>query len=98
MDSIMEIDWINVLDMSVFLMAWGIGIILVVIVSFVILSEIYETWLFATSGNPYRRTCRKCGQQQQAYGRTYNKSQWWEDTLPEPDKDCVCHSFSTDFS
>jgi hypothetical protein len=91
----LEIDWGNVLDMSFFLLLCGVTTIVVVFLMVCAASGSYGMWLFSTDGNPYRRYCRKCGQQQNAYGRTYNKSQWWEDMGPTPDEDCICHTYST---
>lgn len=44
--------------------------------------------------NPYRRYCRKCGQQQDAF--TYDLSQgrqWCEDMGAIKDPDCKCHDY-----
>ncbi len=32
--------------------------------------------------NPYRRSCRYCGQTQTMYGLADSRAGWWEDTYP----------------
>ena len=91
----LEIDWMYILDLSAFLLLCRMGIIVAAIMALGAVGGAHSMWLSSSDRNPYRRKCRKCGQQQEAYGRTYNKSQWWEDTLPVPDEECICHSYST---
>lgn len=42
--------------------------------------------------NPFRRWCKKCGQQQNQYHLSYNKRiTWWEEVYPMGNiKDCKC--------
>lgn len=88
-------DWTGLIDLSLVLLLGGLSAIGIFVLVVVIISSVREFVMFRTDGgNPYRRYCCKCGQQQEAYGRSYNKSNWWEDCLPVPDEDCACHSFS----
>ena len=93
--TMLEIDWFNVLDMALYLLLCGVGTIVACCVTLMFVHGSYGIWLFTGERNPYRRTCRKCGQKQGAFSRTYNQSQWWEDFSPVPDEDCVCHTYST---
>lgn len=44
--------------------------------------------------NPYRRWCRRCGQEQNQYKRSYDGNiTWWENVGPEPDLTCACHRY-----
>ncbi len=95
MKEMLEIDWYNVLDMISFLLLGGLLSIIALVFIAAIVHGVYGIWLFSTDRNPFRRKCRKCGQQQEAYGPSYNSTnQWWEDCFPTPDEDCVCHSFA----
>ena len=45
--------------------------------------------------NPYRRYCKKCGQQQDAHCHTWNWARhWWEDMNQIIKESCVCHKYS----
>ncbi len=53
---------------------------------------------FKHTGNPYKRFCRKCGQQQDFYTHAdLNDSRgWWEDMgIITVDENCICHKYST---
>ena len=58
---------------------------------------IYLSILFRRDRNPYRRFCRKCGQQQDWYQYSWAVRAvdgWWEDMQSIPDPDCVCHKYA----
>ena len=44
--------------------------------------------------NPYRRYCKKCGQQQDMYGCCMNCPGWWEDMVEIKDPACRCHDYT----
>jgi hypothetical protein len=47
--------------------------------------------------NPYRRYCRKCGQQQDLHSTNWSdaeNSSWWEVMQTIRDEKCQCHNFS----
>ena len=62
-----------------------------------------EAGLFAPdphNGNPYRRYCRKCDQQQLHFtagedvGIHFRAHGWWEPNGEIKDADCVCHAYT----
>ena len=89
-------DWTTLLQQTVFFLLGGIGAILGFgVIIAVIYSTAVEMSLFrGDDRNPYRRYCKKCGQQQDAHGRSYNKSNWWEDMGKVFDEECPCHGHS----
>ena len=90
-------DWITLLQQTAFLLLGGISALVGFgVITLVIWSGVVEMSLFrGDERNPYRRYCKKCGQQQDAHGRSYNKSNWWEDMGKVFDEDCPCHDHST---
>jgi len=74
-------------------------LISIVIIWFLLIYKIFfseERRIFQYDNyNPYRRYCKKCGQQQDLY--TYNlisRFSWWEDMGTINDKSCSCHKYS----
>ena len=57
--------------------------------------DLITTIFFKREKNPYRRTCKKCGQIQNEMTLSYNRNIiWWEDVMPVPDEKCICHKFA----
>lgn len=56
-----------------------------------------ELFLFKTGDNPYRRTCRKCGAQQEMYQSNvegFETTYWWEEKFTFINKPkCKCHKY-----
>lgn len=47
------------------------------------------------SKNPYRRYCKKCGQQQDQFTYSFShRITWWEDIGEIHDEKCKCHKYS----
>ena len=45
--------------------------------------------------NPYRRYCRKCGQEQNVYAECWScPRMWWEDVNEIIDPICSCHKYT----
>lgn len=54
--------------------------------------------LFRRFANLYRRVCRKCGQEQNLYGMSYNDSCGrWESMGAVNDGKCICHKFARSY-
>lgn len=71
-----------------------IGPIIVVSAIFLI-SYILECSIFQYERNPYRRTCKKCGAQQDLTEFVGSRMMWWEESYPiGNDPSCKCHSYA----
>lgn len=77
-----------------------IGFIMIFLVSVAIL--FFGSWLlhdndplFEYGRNPWRRQCKRCGQQQDQHTWSWGGESWWEDMGAIADKNCKCHEYST---
>lgn len=88
-------EW-TLLERSAALLGGGLLVFGLFVVLLVIISGCHAMWLFrGDDRNPYRRHCRKCNQQQDQCGRSYNNASWWEDMGKVYDEGCSCHYHST---
>jgi hypothetical protein len=78
--------------------------ILFLILSVIVLSIVsyimYEYVLYVRQfkydkRNPHKRTCRKCGQEQNEFSDCLTcRPTWWEDVGEIKDPNCSCHEYS----
>ena len=56
--------------------------------------KVNEKLLFETDpNNPYRRFCKRCGQTQEQYGKSFFGPGWWGIADRKYDPDCICHRY-----
>lgn len=51
--------------------------------------------IFEYDRNPYRRHCKRCGQQQDQHTWSWGGENWWEDSGNIINQNCKCHEHST---
>jgi len=72
--------------------AWIALLWIVGAVYFGIISPLFETFRYRRDpSNPYRRFCKKCGQQQGEFGYHMRDVGWWEQLGKIDDPYCECH-------
>ena len=64
---------------------------------YLIYSMFVRTKFDYDKNNPYRRYCKKCGQQQDMYSSSFASNYtWWEDALPIKNEKCTCHKYNVE--
>lgn len=79
-----------------------VGVVILLVIAIAAGVALYkflqELFLFKTGDNPYQRTCRKCGAQQEMYQSNvegFEKIYWWEERFTFTSKpECKCHKYA----